>query len=268
MFKWLLTSDAGLSIAGFLLALHYRFVSWTNRVVRIPSLSFYDPLEREPVIIALWHGEHFLIPFFGWRQNRITSLVTLHRDGEILVRAGQRFGCKYIRGSGDNGREFVRKKALRAFRGMLRLIKSGESIVMTADVPKIARVAGLGIVTLAQYSGRPIIPLGMGTSRRYRLSNWDRSCIGLPFGRMVMVRGEPIRVARDADDAALELARRQVEERLDEVTVLAYAAADGPGTLRAPAFSISDLERARGGLCAARQPNASSSDTITQSRQA
>jgi len=245
MFKQLISSDLGLSIAGFLLALHYRLVGWTNRVVRIPNISFYEPFEAEPVIIALWHGEHFLIPFFGWRQNRITSLVTLHRDGEILVRAGQRFGCKYIRGSGDHGVEFVRKKALHAFRSMLRLLKAGESIVSTADVPKIARVAGLGIVTLAQYSGRPIIPVAMGTSRRHRLSNWDRTCIGLPFGRLVMVRGTAIRVARDADEATLELARLEVQQGLDDVTAMAYAAADGPESALRPAFSASDLERAR-----------------------
>jgi hypothetical protein len=46
---------------------------------------------------------------------------------------------------------------------------------------------------------------------------------------MVMVRGEPIRVARDADDAALEAARRTVEERLVEADARAYAVAEGRG---------------------------------------
>jgi lysophospholipid acyltransferase (LPLAT)-like uncharacterized protein len=110
---------------------------------------------------------------------------------------------------------------------MMRLLKRGENVAMTADVPKVARVAGMGIVTLAKHSGRPIVPLGMGTSRRVRLANWDRTCINLPFGRMVMVRGEPIRVARDADDAALEAARRAVEASLIEVDARAYAIADG-----------------------------------------
>jgi hypothetical protein len=41
-------------------------------------------------------------------------------------------------------------------------------IVLTADVPKVARVAGLGIVTLAKHSGCPIIPVAMATSRHYR----------------------------------------------------------------------------------------------------
>ena len=82
-------------------------------------------------------------------------------------------------------------------------------------------------MTLAKHSGCPIVPIGLATSRRVRLSNWDRTCINLPFGRMVMVRGEPIRVARDADDSALEAARRAVEASLVAADARAYAIADG-----------------------------------------
>ena len=131
-----------------------------------------------------------------------------------------------MRGSGDHGKEFMRKKAVQAFTAMLRLLRRGETVVLTADVPKIARIVGLGPVTLAKHSGCPIVPIGIATSRRVRLSNWDRTCINLPFGRMVMVRGEPIEVARDADDDALEAARRTVEARLTEVDARAYAIAD------------------------------------------
>ena len=167
------------------------------------------------------------MPFFGRPKDKLNILLSLHRDGEIVARAGRRMGLKFIRGSGDHGRDFHRKKAVEAFTTMLRLLKRGESVVTTADVPKVSRVAGLGIVTLAKHSGCPIVPVAMATSRRLRLSNWDRTAINLPFGRMVMVRGEPIRVPRDADDAALEAARRLVEERLNGVTAHAYSVADG-----------------------------------------
>jgi lysophospholipid acyltransferase (LPLAT)-like uncharacterized protein len=227
MSRWFSISEMQLGISGYLLFRHYWLVGWTNRLRRIPDGSFFEPFEKQPVIIALWHGEHFLMPFFGWRKDKLNILVTTHRDGEILVRAGERFGLKFIRGSGDHGPEFRRKKALRAFTAMMRLLKHGESVVMTADVPKVARVAGLGIVTLAKHSGCPIVPLAMATSRRRLLSNWDRTPISLPFGRMVMARGEPIHVPRDADDAALEALRRTVEERLNGVTAQAYSAADG-----------------------------------------
>jgi len=225
MLKTITSSTAALEVAGFLLAAYYRVVGWTNRVVREPATDFYAPFDQNrAVIVALWHGEHFLFQFFG---RKLVGLATYHRDGEILVRAGKYFGVRFLRGSGDHGPEFMRKKALQAFTGMMRELAAGNSIGITADVPKVSRVAGLGIVTLAKYSQCPIVPVAIATSRVHRLSNWDRTCVNLPFGRMGMVRGEEIHVPRDADDAALEAARAKVQAALDAVTERAYALAKG-----------------------------------------
>jgi lysophospholipid acyltransferase (LPLAT)-like uncharacterized protein len=223
MLRALTSSSAMLEIAGFLLASYGRLVRRTNRVIHDPPQGFYDPLDNNrAVIVALWHGEHFLAPLLGRKGDRLTPLVSYHRDGEILARAGRHFGVTYLRGSGDNGKEFMRKKALQAFTGMLRELRSGGSVIVTADVPKISRVAGLGIVTLAKHSQCPIVPVAMATSRLIRLSNWDRTAFSLPFGRMGLARGGEIRVARDADDAALEAARLEVQNTLNTVTDRAY----------------------------------------------
>ncbi len=53
-----------------------------------------------------------------------------------------------------------------------------------------------GIVTLAQLSGRPIVPVAVVTSRRIDFTSWDRASLGLPFGRGAIVLGEPVHVAR------------------------------------------------------------------------
>jgi lysophospholipid acyltransferase (LPLAT)-like uncharacterized protein len=226
MLKAITTSSAALEIAGFVLAAHYYLVRWTNRLVREPASDFHAPFDQNrAVIVALWHGEHFLLPFLGRKGDRMVPLSTNHRDGEILARGGKYFGLRFLRGSGDHGGEFLRKKALQAFSGMMRELASGGNVVVTADVPKIARVAGLGIVTLAKYSQCPIVPVAMATSRVHRLSNWDRTCINLPFGRMGMVRGAEIRVPRNADEATLEAARREVENALNTLTERAYALA-------------------------------------------
>jgi lysophospholipid acyltransferase (LPLAT)-like uncharacterized protein len=221
-----ITSEIRTEIAAFLLAAHYYVVRWTNFLHRDPA--FYEPFDAHgPVIVALWHGEHFLAPFMPRRQDKLSILVTMHRDGEILARGGRYFGLEFIRGSGDHGRDFMRKRAVQAFAKMMRALRAGRHVVLTADVPKVARITGLGIVTLAKHSGRPIVPVAMASSRRYRLSNWDRTCINLPFGRMMYVRGEPIFVAADADEAALEQARQAVQASLEAVTERAYAAVDG-----------------------------------------
>ena len=223
MLKAITQSSAALECAGFLLASYYKLVGHTSRVVREPEADFYAPFDRNrAVIVALWHGEHFLFPFFG---RELVGLATTHRDGEILVRAAKHFGVRFLRGSGDHGREFMRKKALQAFSGIMRELAAGNSVGLTADVPKVSRVAGLGIVTLAKYSQCPIVPVAMSTSRLHRLSNWDRTSINFPFGRMSIVRGDEIRVARDADDAALEAARSTLQQKLDAVSARAEALA-------------------------------------------
>src|SRR5260221_7954225 len=94
---------------------------------------------------------------------------------------------------------------------------------MTADVPKRARVAGLGIVALAKLSGRPIVPTAAIMSRRVQFKSWDRASLGLPFGRAIVVVGDLVRVSPSADDEEMEAARLAVERGLDEVHRQGYA---------------------------------------------
>jgi lysophospholipid acyltransferase (LPLAT)-like uncharacterized protein len=99
-------------------------------------------------------------------------------------------------------------------------------VALTADVPKVSRVAGLGIVTLARASGRPIFPVSFATSRRIVLDNWDRTEINLPFSRGAIVVGEPIRVPVDADRETLEERRGTLEKVLNTATERAHVIAD------------------------------------------
>src|SRR6478736_2612925 len=125
MLKKIARSQAMIATGGLVLAGHYWLVGRTNRVIHDPAQDFYQPFdENHAVIVALWHGEHFLIPFLGRKGDRFVPLSTNHRDGEILARGGKYFGLKFLRGSGDHGREFLRKKALQAFTGMMRELKS------------------------------------------------------------------------------------------------------------------------------------------------
>jgi lysophospholipid acyltransferase (LPLAT)-like uncharacterized protein len=141
--------------------------------------------------------------------------------------AAARLGVEAIRGSGDRERRFDRKGGVSAFMAMLAALEDGWSMAMTADVPKVARSAGMGIIKLAQNSGRPIYPVAVATSRRVTLKSWDRAAVNLPFSRGAIAVGDPVRVEARADADALEAARRAVEERLDAATARAYAIVDG-----------------------------------------
>jgi lysophospholipid acyltransferase (LPLAT)-like uncharacterized protein len=224
--KRLVASPAFQEAVGALAASYLRLVWRTSRVIIEPA-NIYDVVQM-PAIIAMWHGQHFMAPFIKRpeRGHRAKVLISRHRDGEINARAAMRLGIGTIRGSGAHNGEFHRKGGAVAFTEMLNALSEGYNVALTADIPKIARVAGLGVVKLAQHSGRPIYPVAIATQRRIELDNWDRSAVNLPFGRMAMVAGEPISVARQSDDAILEAKRQEVERVLNRVTARAYELAD------------------------------------------
>jgi lysophospholipid acyltransferase (LPLAT)-like uncharacterized protein len=210
---------------GFLVAQYLRLVWWTSRLILEPG-DFYEWIEPElPIIVAMWHGQHFMVPFLS-RGHRVKVLISRHRDGEINAHAARRLGVIPIRGSGDHGRRFNVKGGVGAFKSMLTALGQGYTVALTADVPKVARVAGRGIVMLAKASGRPIFPAAVATSRRIMLNNWDASAINLPFSRFAIVLGAPVEVPAAADEAELEQYRVAVEHGLAEATRRAYEIVD------------------------------------------
>jgi len=214
--------------AGFVAAEFLRLVWKTNRFTFDPP-NVYDIVEPEmPVILAFWHGQHFMTPFIRQKNYQGKVLISRHRDGEFNALAAERLGIGTVRGSGDHGGAFHRKGGVGAFKEMVRVLEQGINMALTADVPKRSRVAGLGIIMLARESGRPIMPFAMATSRFIQLKNWDRTTINLPFGRGVLVGGDPISVPADADSATMEALRLRLETTLNDATRRAYAAVGRP----------------------------------------
>ncbi len=213
---------------GIVAAEYLRFVGRTTRFTLEPADIYARGEADMPIILAFWHGQHLLAPVARKIEHKVNMLVSRHRDGEINAVAARRLGVGTIRGSGNHGGGFVHKAGVAAFQAMLDSLAEGSSIALSADVPKVSRVAGLGIIKLAQASGRPIYPSAIATSRRYVLDNWDRTTINLPFGRGAGVAAEPISVPADADEAGLEAARQLLEDRLNAATRRAYELVDQP----------------------------------------
>jgi hypothetical protein len=212
------------SAVGFLAAEFLRLVWLTNKFSIHPPNAYENAEAQMPIILAFWHGQHFMTPFLKQKKSyRAKVLVSRHRDGEFNAIAAQRLGVGAIRGSGDHGSGFHRKGGVGAFKEMVRALEDNYNVALTADVPKRSRVAGLGIIMLAREAGRPIMPIAIATSRFIRLNNWDRTTINLPFGRGAMVGGELIVVPPDADGETMEKLRAQLEVALEEVTGRAYA---------------------------------------------
>lgn len=232
MASGLLKNAAVQQAIGTLLAGYLKLVRRTNRIVIDPPRIYEDKVRPDlPVIVAMWHGQHIMVPFGRPDWMAATSLVSRHGDGELNAIALRKLGIETIRGSGAHGRKVREKGGAGAFLSMLKALRQGLTVVLTADVPKVARVAGSGIVKLAQASGRPVYAVAVVTSRRWSSANWDATTIGLPFGRCAIVVDGPINVARDADEGALEAARQAVEAALDRAHERAFSLVgrDDPG---------------------------------------
>jgi lysophospholipid acyltransferase (LPLAT)-like uncharacterized protein len=216
-------TDAVQRSLGLLFARYLDLVRRTNRIAYEPA-DMYDRLvPLTPFIGAMWHGQHFMAPYLRRPEDRAASLVSRSSDGELNAIALHHLGIRAIRGSGARGRDQRLKGGASALRAMLKALDDGENMFLTADVPKIARRCGDGIITLARLSGRPIVPVAVATSRRITFDSWDRAHLGLPFGRGAIVAGNPIFVDREADAPELEAARATLERELDGVHARVHA---------------------------------------------
>ena len=229
-------------IAGRTLAGYLKLVRALSRIRFEPPGAQELVRAEHPLIFAMWHGQHLMIPFARPDWMKACSLASRHADGEVNAIALRQLGIGAIRGSGAIGKKVREKGGAGAFLAMVKRLAAGETMVLTADVPKRARVCGEGIIQLAKVSGRPIRPVAVVTRWRVTLGNWDRTTFGLPlpFNRCAIVVGEPIRVEREADAATSEAARLALQAGLDEVHRKAYAmldAADPGRNLRAAAAS-------------------------------
>ena len=216
---------------GVLAAEYLRLVWLTNRFSFDPP-DVYERVEpHQPAIFAFWHGQHFMTPFIKTKEShRAKVLISRHRDGEFNAIAAERLGIGTIRGSGDHGGAFHRKGGVGAFREMVQALEDNWNVATTADVPKRARVAGLGLIMLARESGRPILPFAMVTSRFIRLKNWDSTTINLPFGRGAVVGIDAVvRAAgrRRRDHGKTAPAGRDLSERSDPARLCGGRASGG-----------------------------------------
>ncbi len=236
MWRKIRTSDGFRRVLGRSVAAYLKLV-WKTQRVTVEPANLYDWVDNEmPLILTFWHGQHFLTPFFSKPHHKAKVMISRSFDADINAIAAEALGIGTIRGSGSHHNNFHKKGGVAATRQMLDTLSQGINVAMTADVPKVSRRAGLGVVSIAKHSGRPIYPVAIATSNRIVIrKSWDKSSLHLPFGRMAMVVEEPVRVAADVDDETLERARLEVEQKLNRATEKAEAMVGRPAKAAADA---------------------------------
>jgi lysophospholipid acyltransferase (LPLAT)-like uncharacterized protein len=173
-----------------------------------------DPFAKdEPFVGALWHNAMFL----GLGLFRDRGLVV----AASRTRAGDRSSALLARlGYGPTVRGSTSRLPVAALAGMIRAARSGHSVAVTVDGGRgPAGQVRPGVLAVARASGHRICPVGMAARPCPRVqSSWESVLVPMPFARVVVVWGEPLRIARDADRDALERSRVELERALHEAT--------------------------------------------------
>lgn len=184
--------------------LHYKIFYHDPQVD--PALC-EQPRQR---LYIFWH-EYILFPLYLRGHCDIAMLVSRHADANVLTRVALHMGFGVIRGS-------TRRGGTAALR---QLLQTGQrqNLTITPDGPRgPRRRLAPGPVFLASRLQIPIVAMGFGYDRPWRLNSWDRFAIPRPGTRARAVISREIQIPPDLDREGLEVQRTAVERLLNRLT--------------------------------------------------
>jgi lysophospholipid acyltransferase (LPLAT)-like uncharacterized protein len=199
-------------LAGFAVSsaasLYGRTIDW-RATYEDPTTDDVHPLHSGRYIYLLWH-EAMLMPLILRGSRQSVALASEHRDGEVLARAMQHLGWTVVRGSTSR----------RAVPALMRLLREDRRhLCITPDGPRgPRRTMAPGPIFLASRLGLPVVCMGFGYDRPWRVKSWDRFAIPRPFTRGRAVFAPPLRVPADLDREGMERYRLWFEQLLNWVT--------------------------------------------------
>jgi lysophospholipid acyltransferase (LPLAT)-like uncharacterized protein len=181
--------------------------------------AFYDPeldpafqSKKQRFIILFWH-EHILCPLFLRRHSDVTMILSRHGDAEIVGQIAKLSGMRCIRGSSFRGGAATVKQFLKT------PTASQNIIAVTPDGPRgPRRKLAMGPIFLASRLQMPIVLLGVGYDRPWRIRSWDKFAIPRPFSRGRFIISPQFPVPADLDKNGLESFRQKFETQLTRLT--------------------------------------------------
>lgn len=179
--------------------------------------------ENHSIIPAYWH-QHMLFAVRGLLDlapegMKLGFLISPSVDGVAPSMLVQKIGGHVIRGSSSH----TGARALRDFYEVI--VKQQISPAITPDGPRgPLHEFKPGAVLLSQLTGKPIVLVSVAASRTWRFGTWDRFELPLPFSRVVIAYGEPVRIPRVLNADALARLQQEMSGKLQELNAEARAA--------------------------------------------
>jgi lysophospholipid acyltransferase (LPLAT)-like uncharacterized protein len=178
-----------------------------------PAADPAHPQFQGPMIYCFWHE---YIPFLFYCRSfcHIAMLVSAHRDAELLSQAAGYLGFETVRGS-------TQRSGGTALRDLYR---KGQylNLAITPDGPRgPRRRLAPGAIFLSSKMQIPLVMIGLGYDRPWRMRTWDRFAVPPLYGQARAVIGPAIQIPPALERAGVEHYRSEMETMLNRFTTLA-----------------------------------------------
>lgn len=187
--------------------------------------AYYDPTV-DPVkpgyagqkIYVFWH-ENILFPIYLRGHCNLAMLLSRHRDADILSEVATRLGFEFVRGSSYRGGAGAIRELLRRSAHM--------NLTITPDGPRgPRRTMAQGPIYLASKLGMPLVLMGFGYDKPWRMNTWDRFAVPRPYSRARAVVSPAVMLPPDLNREGIEHYRVEMEQLLNRLTCEAEAWAE------------------------------------------
>lgn len=168
-----------------------------------------------PRIYVFWH-EYIPLPLALRGHCHLSMLLSQHGDADILARIAGHFGFDCVRGSTYRG----------GARALWELEERSRTrhLTITPDGPRgPRRQLAQGPIYLASRLQIPIVCMGFGYDRPWRMHSWDHFAVPRLFSRARAIVGPPISIPANLDRTQLETCRVRTERLLNCLTAEAEA---------------------------------------------
>jgi len=206
-------------LAAALVYLLVRCVAGTIRFKLNDGSGIFKGEPREKLIFAFWHNRLALSVILYRRyvlkfspERRLAGMVSASRDGGLLAQILEHFSIEPVRGSSS-------RRGGQALLELTTWAERGYDLAITPDGPRGPCYAVQeGVISTAQLTGLPIVPVSYHLNWKIRPKSWDRFQIPLPFTRCEITVCQILCVPREASDAEREALRQQLETELRAIT--------------------------------------------------
>ncbi|MDC0434530.1 lysophospholipid acyltransferase family protein [bacterium] len=172
----------------------------------------------EPFVPCYWHQQqifcirHLFDTAQAYSALNLGYLISPSSDGDIATTMFGDQGVHIIRGSATRGGA----QALREIYLAIRQQKISPIVTPDGPTGPIFQCKP-GVAMLAQLSGAPLVPMAYAGNRVWQLKSWDSFLVPVPFSRIVIGIGPPLKVDKRMAEENFKAACEQMNDRLDEL---------------------------------------------------